>query len=67
MTAVVANVRYENRVKYIEEELRKRRGLVNPDGTTGDAEKSEMEQLEESLYQIPDNLKVRDISTRVNP
>eukprot|EP00959_Pyramimonas_sp_CCMP1952_P113031 2362559-Pyramimonas_sp.AAC.1 len=67
LTAVVANVRYENRVKYIEEELRKRRGLVNPDGTTGDAEKSEMEQLEESLYQIPDNLKVRDISTRVNP
>eukprot|EP00976_Prorocentrum_cordatum_P023834 485188-Prorocentrum_minimum.AAC.3 len=57
LTAVVANVRYENRVKYIEEELRKRRGLVNPDGTTGDAEKSEMEQLEESLYQIPDNLK----------
>eukprot|EP00242_Pyramimonas_sp_CCMP2087_P017772 CAMPEP_0198212538 /NCGR_PEP_ID=MMETSP1445-20131203/26523_1 /TAXON_ID=36898 /ORGANISM="Pyramimonas sp., Strain CCMP2087" /LENGTH=244 /DNA_ID=CAMNT_0043887005 /DNA_START=199 /DNA_END=930 /DNA_ORIENTATION=- len=45
-------------VKYIEEELRKRRGLLNPDGTEG-AEKSEMEQLAESLYDTPANLAVR--------
>ena len=48
-------------MKYIEEELRKRRGLLNPDGTEG-AEKSEMEQLAESLYDTPANLAVRQAS-----
>lgn len=44
-------------MKYIEEELRKRRGLAS-DQQDG-RETTEVERLEAELYAIPENLKVR--------
>jgi hypothetical protein len=47
-------------VKYVEEELRKRRGL-GAEGEQGPEENprgTDLEELEKNLYSIPDNLKV---------